>query len=576
MRTTRSTGLWGRWRFGLLFLLFVCAYSGQAWAGFSKITTIQTRQTSQDHASFARTVKWIDWDSSFRGSGLLIGDRIIGVDGEFFNEETLRRRNAVGDGAENSYWSKRGKKPGDSIRLMVQRDSQTIEIPGQLAKAGWDSDSDGKRIMGLGGPRQNEKDGFSTSWYAWYDRFLREVGPLLGNEYYAGINTLTARQRIEKSRWDERVAFLTRNFPGPFADAVNSDWIAAKKIVDGKKIDLSEEDLEYRRLGAIRAAQIATASDEAFASFLKELGDQLLVEPFPAPKPPKESLADIVGKMVSLPPSEKVIQESVVRSERAYIHVTGQSQGDYLIDRRNPRYIAIYQALDRYVDKVTPEFDNARFSFVGKILETPLLVYDVRRDRTVYGIEVEPHGVFIEETRDRSKRVFLDLRSFDGQTPLPFAGESELLAIDVPPVTPGSKPEEVFNSFVKSVKFSNRTAWRAFYRTWKIRNWSTPALIAWRPLSGRTETYLWDHSRKRLLNEVYDIGVARVGPISLVYEGPGLNGDTSRVEEVELLAQHVGKIDGEFRTFLSPAVTRRWTLQRLDGGPWMIATEAAP
>jgi hypothetical protein len=43
---------------------------------------------------------------------------------------------------------------------------------------------------------------------------------------------------------------------------------------------------------------------------------------------------------------------------------------------------------------------------------------------------------------------------------------------------------------------------------------------------------------------------------------------TSR--RVRVLLDHVGRIDGEYRTFSSIDVHRVWRPQRLDGGPWKI------
>ena len=47
------------------------------------------------------------------------------------------------------------------------------------------------------------------------------------------------------------------------------------------------------------------------------------------------------------------------------------------------------------------------------------------------------------------------------------------------------------------------------------------------------------------------------------------------VEEVRVLINHIGKVDGEFRTFAGSMLHRRWDLQRLDDGPWRIISTFA-
>jgi hypothetical protein len=54
---------------------------------------------------------------------------------------------------------------------------------------------------------------------------------------------------------------------------------------------------------------------------------------------------------------------------------------------------------------------------------------------------------------------------------------------------------------------------------------------------------------------------------------PGPDDPLPRVESVRVILDHVGLIDGEYRTFSDINVHRVWRLQRLNGGPWKI-TEA--
>jgi hypothetical protein len=103
---------------------------------------------------------------------------------------------------------------------------------------------------------------------------------------------------------------------------------------------------------------------------------------------------------------------------------------------------------------------------------------------------------------------------------------------------------------------------------WVDRTWIT--------LNDRDAVSVWDQSRKRLLDDVYGVQVARVSEPRVVYDAAGqlldtVDEDDPRiVEEVRAVVDHIGKFGEEFRTFAGNGLHRRWTLQRLDGGPWRI------
>jgi hypothetical protein len=53
---------------------------------------------------------------------------------------------------------------------------------------------------------------------------------------------------------------------------------------------------------------------------------------------------------------------------------------------------------------------------------------------------------------------------------------------------------------------------------------------------------------------------------------PAGAGAPRRVEAVQALVNHIGRFDGEFRTFVGYNLHRQWELQRLDEGPWRIVS----
>jgi hypothetical protein len=81
----------------------------------------------------------------------------------------------------------------------------------------------------------------------------------------------------------------------------------------------------------------------------------------------------------------------------------------------------------------------------------------------------------------------------------------------------------------------------------------------------------FERSRANFSRRVWDARVAWVGEPRVITRGDEFPG-ASRVEEVEAEIEHIGQFDGEYRGFLDVNVHRWWTLQRIDNGPWRIAT----
>ena len=128
------------------------------------------------------------------------------------------------------------------------------------------SNQDGKRCFGDGGPTHHEKDGFSYSWSAWYNNFMRLAEPvLLGWDYTVGYDTKRYQKDVEPHR--KRVEYLVEHYPGPFADAVRSDFDAMVDMLAGEERHVPPEALEYRSLGDVRAEQVSRAADAAFQAY---------------------------------------------------------------------------------------------------------------------------------------------------------------------------------------------------------------------------------------------------------------------------------------------------------------------
>ncbi len=309
--------------------------------------------------------------------------------------------------------------------------------------------------------------------------------------------------------------------------------------------------LEFRKLGTIHAAKVTEASAEAAQTFRAGIADKLHEPAFPVSRSPNDTVPVPVGMYVELPPTDNIIFESMVNPERSYFLLGDDAGGYYLVNRRTKKMQAIYAAIDRYIKKVSPEFEQVTFAFTGTVLETPVLAYDIRRERVTYGHLVDPQVVLVRSGKPEGQMVFIDLRGFEpGQAPA-FAGEAGLMGMSLPPLTPQSSPSDAFRLFVEHIKYSNFEAWRAMFRTWQLQTWMgpKPILTAYGGMPEGEAASKWDSSRSAMLNIVYDIEIVREGPVRKVYEGAGLDDSTrtATVEEAELVVRPVGKVKGQFR-----------------------------
>jgi hypothetical protein len=75
-------------------------------------------------------------------------------------------------------------------------------------------------------------------------------------------------------------------------------------------------------------------------------------------------------------------------------------------------------------------------------------------------------------------------------------------------------------------------------------------------------------ARRVIMSTVYDARVVSASAPKTVYDKAG-----TRVELVDLDVDPIGLFDGEYRSFRSVDVHRRWAMQRVNGGPWKITSD---
>jgi hypothetical protein len=139
-------------------------------------------------------------------------------------------------------------------------------------------------------------------------------------------------------------------------------------------------------------------------------------------------------------------------------------------------------------------------------------------------------------------------------------------------IAAGDPPEATVACMVEALKAGDRDTWQSLFAEWRFipADEEGPPLFDpdYRLLPAHFED-AWQASRRLITGNVYDARVGRVDRTRLLHE-PGENDPIPRVEGVRILLDHVGLIDGEYRTFSDINVHRVWRLQRLDDGPWKI------
>lgn len=550
--------------------------------GTSAQLEIET-SSHNDEGSVARFVTWIPWDSGFRGSGLRVGDLIVGHADLRYDDEAVKANSRIGDSRFSSWLEKSGLKPGDPFTVLVQRGDAIVPIQGQLGGYRTYKNAEGKRMLSENGPIGYEKDGFDYAWDAWYRQFFDLAKVVLaGWDYYVG--TVTKNQAEQIKPFAERIAYLQQHYPSAFADAVRADYDAMQRMVAGEKRELSAADIAYRSLGAARAKDVTAAADQAFAAFLAEIEPQLMKNPPEAPNSFTEDIRPLIGKMVRLPDVGK--RELLFETKRNW-YWSGRYGGGYLIDKRHPSLQPLYVATDEYIEKVDPYFREPSISFVGIVQAGPALVCDVHRNITVSGVRLEPIAALVANAAAKENRFYVDLRP--GKSTEPFAGEAALEAgIKRPKLMDDASPEQMLLTAFEAMKMGDMDTWRACYANWYVRSYYERDRSflyvdhTWETMSRQSATSAWDRARQRLMDDVYGLEVANVGPVRVVYDAAAQPSDHKlitayprRVESVQLLVNHIGKIGDEYRTFAGFMLHRRWELQRLDDGPWRITSTHA-
>ncbi|HSE17233.1 MAG TPA: hypothetical protein VLB46_09265 [Pyrinomonadaceae bacterium] len=511
-------------------------------------------------------VSWINWDSSFRQTGLRVGDQVIAVNGVGVSkpkpdDPSHMLSMSIGQYAESEFWEKAGLKEGAPLTLTVRRRQcpgegwMTLEFTGELRLERKYINANERWIIGPSGPEHTADDGFSGAWTGWYEQIVRHLTNVFETAWQP--MTFSSRFQLETHlEYQARVDYLNEHYPGPLATALKEDWLAARDSLMGRRYEISPEAQRYRRVEEQQAQEVATASRQAWETFLETKSAET-VQAFPGVDPIRGDLTLIEGKYVTLPPIGN--RDWITEGNHNWL-ASGQDRTYYYIDTESPAMESMFLAIRRYKKIVTPNI-REEYELIGRVLPEPRLM--VVNGRGVFGLQVEPVAALV------GNAMFVDLTvEKDGISQFP--GEEELMKPTAALPPDDATPRQVMESLVAALKEGDLSIWKALFADWRVSE-----LLDGRPVIHADEVFMtdsvWDDSRRRILGDVYGIEVAWTSNPRDVIAGHEFEG-APHIEEVTVEVDHIGNFDGEYRAFSKASFNRFWTLQRVNDGPWRITS----
>jgi len=511
---------------------------------------IGARKTDADAKPYGFEVNWIPWDSGFRGTDLQLGDVITAVDAKVFTPEA--RDFDFGQYGEEQFWDKAGAKDETPTTLTVVRGDKTLKITGKVRADRFYSDNDGKRTIGLDGPQEMARDGFDESWSFWREDIEKLLADAPDAVYHQ--NTRQYLEKLEGHR--ARVDHLAKNFPKSlFAKAIKEDFDKAVDQIRGRKYDLTEDDIGYRKLSAARVEKAQALAVKTRDDFLKKAG-AVSLDSLPEVDPLHGDRKSIAGKLVTIPRLEEEISEA----GHGWYVAKGSGVTIFLVDTNTPKFMAIFRAMERYKQRIAPDINDV-FELVAKITDHPTMV---ATPTAVYtGMMADPIAALVDG------KMFIDL-SPEGRD-IPFAGESDFVKSPAVQLRPDMTPTEVFGQFINALKLGDQDLWQNFFASWSCEPTGIGDQWVYNAEGGPVpNAHNLDYviARRVIMSNVYDVRVLTEGAPKTIYEKDG-----TKVEMVVLDVDPIGLFDGEYRSFRSVDVHRLWHMQRVNGGPWKIVSE---
>jgi hypothetical protein len=316
-------------------------------------------------------------------------------------------------------------------------------------------------------------------------------------------------------------------------------------------IDLSYRDAAKERREQLRAA--AKSEHQAYATAQAET----LTAAFPAPDPYETEAGSIEGRLVCI---DRVSPRNMRNDGVQAWYILGdRSQGWYFLDVYSPEVVRMWDAILAYQRQVTP-FLGESYTFYLRLSEEPMM-RGQDGDEVAMGFKTRLVAAFIGGE--------LFIQDLESEQPK-VAGNDILQGTAMPPLAEDASPEEVAERRIAAVKLLRQDVWEDLFADWTVSEdmASKPIFLPY-GLGDNEKRSGWEDSQKRLFSDVLDVKVLSSSEVYTVLPGDPTD-DTPHVEACEVIIEHVGEVDGEYRSFKDSWLTHQWRLQRKDGGPWRL------
>lgn len=500
-----------------------------------------------------QAVRWVAWDSP--ASDLAAGDLVLAVEGAGRRLEGADvPRLSYPPGGTSALWSALGCDPGTPLTFTVARDGDTLYVSVGAIPQRFYQSLDGKRSLFPGGPYALSRAEIGETWSTWYERIIKAWSLILCDGWRQ--RSFKTRELLKQHADEFRaVEYLEQHHPGQFAENIAARWRDVERVLAGSAFADADVDLGYREVAAERRDKIKAAGVAAHAAYEDE-NSESLEDAFPAPDPYETDAGSVAGRLV-------VIDRVSPRDMRndgvqAWYMLGDRQKGWYFLDANSAPAMRMHIAIDEYKLQVTPHLGESYRMYL-RVTEEPMIRAKEARN-VALGFKVELVAAFV------GRELFIS--GLDTETPV-VAGSEHVsgAALHTPP--PDAEPEALARYRIDAIKKLRRDRWEALFADWKV-TWdfaANPVFLPYGEIGPSDKRSGWEQSRKRLFDDIFDVRVLGASkPHVVLAQDPG--DGTPCVEECEVLVEHVGRFDGEYRSFKDSWLTRAWRLQRVDDGPW--------
>jgi hypothetical protein len=510
-------------------------------------------------------VSWIAWDSGFRESGLEVEDRIIAIQRGPFTlpedpkERRIARDRFIGGLNEAKLFADLGLKDGSPLALTVLRRQlpgrgwTRLEITGAVRAERLYYTTDDKSAVAPGGPERLGKNDVGETWMSWLERREFEWSSILDGRWLTKFNS-----RVELAKHLElkpRVDHALATYPGEFSKRLAEDWERVARSLRGRRVELTTDALAFREHSDVVEKEIAAAGDAAWTAFLAAHD---AVDTLPTLDLVRDDRGPLVGKVIAL--TGLTWRESVKDGDRS-VFVTSHSGHHCYVTANQPSMQTFWSRLGEYQARVEPRVAE-HYDAIGRVMPDTTLVVTPRGGAKI-GLSIEVLAVRIPG------HFFADVTG----NAVTFAGAERATARGAAASKDDAGPSDVMRACVQAVKLGDERLWLALYADWVA--WSGGARPYYRAFAPY-RNYMPDYTRARqlLLHKVAHVEPAWESEAAVVLRGDEFDG-APKIEQVHVLMDHIGEFDEGAHVFCTNELTRVWTLQRRNGGPWRICSRNA-